>query len=547
MGTKYSTITVSGYNATPPDDDGTVSEANKVKWSTIKTKLNDPVKTALESINTALTTHFNVGPTALTTSTTLGASHYNQIIQVSGAGVTLSLSDAATLAAGWYCWIVNTDSTNAITLGRATGADTINGSAANYTVQPGSSVLVFVIAAANGFRAIFDTQPSSTDAGATAGPIFSLDRNSASPAANDVLGAIPFKGRDSGAGTDTYAQIQASIVDPTAASEDGTLAIQTVIAGTLATRLYVGNGIYTVGGSDQGANTVQGFSGVYDGANRVYSAGNTVPEAGITNLAVTEAKLAASVVAQGKLKTTTASGSTAFSPDTPFSVTLTGGTYSWWTLSGGDSGTGNGLGFSNGDLAAGVIGLVARGYSGSCFREERYVQASPPYRRRFFAYLAINGLGNIVHSSFATDPPYAYHGPTDITPQYFRNGRPYRFIRKYDGLLLPTALKDSASAKRFFSGNSTVTQEEVEITLDYKESDIALFPHPFLGSDLSGLTIVQLELSDVIADRFAETCDLGCASEIRKIALNNWLVIDNQPLSEPNAPPGIISVRARLK
>jgi hypothetical protein len=120
MGTKYLTNAASGYNATPPADDGTVSEANKVKWATIKTKLTDPAKTLADDINADLLTHFDMGPTVLTSNTTLGASHYNQFIQVSGSGVTLTLSDAATLGAAWYCWIVNTDTSNSVTLGRAT-------------------------------------------------------------------------------------------------------------------------------------------------------------------------------------------------------------------------------------------------------------------------------------------------------------------------------------------------------------------------------------------------------------------------------------------
>lgn len=151
MGTKYATVAVSGYNATPPSDDGTVSESNKVKWSTIKTKLPDPLKTALESINSNLATHFDRGPVALITSTTLGATHYGQMVQVSGSGVTLTLTDAATLTAGWFAEIVSTDPTNSVTLARATAADTINETSANVTILPLQALRVMVNAAANGF------------------------------------------------------------------------------------------------------------------------------------------------------------------------------------------------------------------------------------------------------------------------------------------------------------------------------------------------------------------------------------------------------------
>src|SRR3990167_638695 len=151
MGTKYSSESISGYNATAPADDGTISEANKVKWSTIKTKLPDPLKTAIENIDSKLTTHFNVGPTALITNTTLDSTHFNKVIQVSGSGVTLTLSDAATLTAGWFCDIISTDASNSVTLARTTGGNTINETSANVTILSLQELRVIVNAAANGF------------------------------------------------------------------------------------------------------------------------------------------------------------------------------------------------------------------------------------------------------------------------------------------------------------------------------------------------------------------------------------------------------------
>jgi hypothetical protein len=71
----------------------------------------------------------------------------------------------------------------------------------------------------------------SSDGGAGEGPTLLLDRNSATPAAVDVIGSIRFNGRDSGGGTETYAAIAGLIQDPTAASEDGWLLIRTRRAG----------------------------------------------------------------------------------------------------------------------------------------------------------------------------------------------------------------------------------------------------------------------------------------------------------------------------
>ena len=103
-----------------------------------------------------------------------------------------------------------------------------------------------------------------TDDTAAAGPLLTLDRNSATPATSDVMGEVVFSGRDSGAATQVYGLLGAEIVDATAASEDGRLFLQSVIAGALATRAYVGAGVYAPGafGGDPGAGYLnfQGYN-----------------------------------------------------------------------------------------------------------------------------------------------------------------------------------------------------------------------------------------------------------------------------------------------
>jgi len=52
MSNPYTSVSIVGYNASPPPDDGTQSEANKVEWAKHKEKLSDPVKTLAEGIDT---------------------------------------------------------------------------------------------------------------------------------------------------------------------------------------------------------------------------------------------------------------------------------------------------------------------------------------------------------------------------------------------------------------------------------------------------------------------------------------------------------------
>jgi hypothetical protein len=163
MGTKYSSNTTSGYNSTAPSDDGTVSEANKGKWSTIKEKLADPVKTLADTINTDLVEHFDNGPVAYTSNQTIGASHYGKVIQVSGAANTQTLSDAATLGAGWNCEFVSTDTTNTVTIARATASDMVNETTANISLLPLQSVKAVVNASANGFLVGFVTRKDKSN------------------------------------------------------------------------------------------------------------------------------------------------------------------------------------------------------------------------------------------------------------------------------------------------------------------------------------------------------------------------------------------------
>lgn len=56
--TDYSKPSISGYNDSPPADDGSASSENKVLYSTHKTKLADPIATYAAAINSAANTAF---------------------------------------------------------------------------------------------------------------------------------------------------------------------------------------------------------------------------------------------------------------------------------------------------------------------------------------------------------------------------------------------------------------------------------------------------------------------------------------------------------
>ena len=81
---------------------------------------------------------------------------------------------------------------------------------------------------------------NSTDAGATAGPLLDLYRNSASPAASDTIGEIEFNGQDSAGNKQQYARIHGSILSPTSTTEQGQIHFETATAGALTEKMIIG-------------------------------------------------------------------------------------------------------------------------------------------------------------------------------------------------------------------------------------------------------------------------------------------------------------------
>lgn len=144
MGSRYTTVNISGYNSSPPADDGSSTEANKVKWSTIKTKLPDPLKDAIESVNTKLVNAFDTSVVSKTASSvSVGESDNGKLLlfDASSNAITANLAAAGTLGDGWQCVFILSDATNALTID-PNGSETINGSATMTLDSAYSAVII---------------------------------------------------------------------------------------------------------------------------------------------------------------------------------------------------------------------------------------------------------------------------------------------------------------------------------------------------------------------------------------------------------------------
>ena len=103
-----------------------------------------------------------------------------------------------------------------------------------------------------------------TDDGATVNPTLELQRSSASPAADDIIGGIEFKGNDSAGNTDTYASIRGMIGRPNSTSERGVINFHAMNNGSdevvmsmnrKGLFLNAGNDLYFDGSTDDAFNT----------------------------------------------------------------------------------------------------------------------------------------------------------------------------------------------------------------------------------------------------------------------------------------------------
>lgn len=131
MGAPYTSVSVSGYNSNPPADDGSAVSTNQVKWSTQKTKLSDPLNTAIASINSNVSTAFGrvvggAGITSTGVSYAVLAADQGKLVRATVAALTLTFPDATVVGSPFVFGLLNSSAGN-ITIAGASSQN-INGS-----------------------------------------------------------------------------------------------------------------------------------------------------------------------------------------------------------------------------------------------------------------------------------------------------------------------------------------------------------------------------------------------------------------------------------
>jgi hypothetical protein len=290
------------------------------------------------------------------------------------------------------------------------------------------------------------------------------------------------------------------------------------------------------------------------GSNNTVLMADSAQSYGVKWATITEGTaLAASSVDQTALKTalsteltwsadglqTLAGGYYAFCPNTKYSTT--GAT--WVNY--------NGPGSSNSTSYALYQYADEQGGAATFYMQGRYVNSSPPYSLGngdipFFIFVAVASSGELVMTNVAEDPPWAHNGPNSITPDYYENGKGYRNIPnvKVDKAKLADPAQRQQHLNDLRNGGTTAT----EVTREFKNTDMPLFPHPFAGygpnppSPLPTPVIV-----DPVGQIAEDLKEIHRQGESVADILRDYMTLQNTPIPGVNAPPGVMAVKATWK
>lgn len=282
-------------------------------------------------------------------------------------------------------------------------------------------------------------------------------------------------------------------------------------------------------GGDKGVGTINTASGVYDNGNRVWSASAT-PSA-----AITQVMMANSAIGQAQLKTTTqqtsSSGATGI-----WSITFTGGVYTFgYGIECSVAGINDSVVTDSG--TNGYVSKIAvnKTNTNPYYFQAQYVQASPPYDLGdgdipLFVFVLVDSLGNVLMTDTAQDPPWYYNGPNKVTAFKSINNQIVGVRRKVQ--LTP---------------NGPVVTETPVLTVQDKNLDMNVIPHPFLGNNLTGKTVVLLDpVSKLVQDLVTIHEVQDPTARISDLLVSKKITISNTALTR-TTPTGVMAVAPNWK
>lgn len=186
-----------------------------------------------------------------------------------------------------------------------------------------------------------------------------------------------------------------------------------------------------------------------------------------------------------------------------------------------------------------------------CTLRTRYIQSSPPYdlgdgQVHDFIFALVNKNGEVVQMYDAPDAPWHYNGPTIIRPdRKTPDGRSFKKVpvdlaKELEGEPVIYQQPHMVNAE-LYKGEKLV---EIEMNQAYKNRDMELLPHPWLGQDLTDLTVIMLDPVSDLCYRLQMMREEGYS--ISDVLHEGHIKFSNSAL-ERGGPSAVMSVSGKWK
>ncbi len=265
-----------------------------------------------------------------------------------------------------------------------------------------------------------------------------------------------------------------------------------------------------------------------------------------------------STISQGNLNTSSGQVSTT-NTSTLVTLTLPGGAHGFWVrLKETGDGVTSQIAVSSQVGTSFVTNITLRATnSGTVTAEQTFIQASPPYdlgdgEIPLFVFAIVDNISGEIETSYAAPAaPWHYNGPTNIAADFYdASGRGFQLKPVLTPQLIALQqrsdfITDALLRRDFNQAIRELPSESVEITQLIKQADMPLIPHPFLGNDLVGKTVVMLDPVSTEMLDLNELLREGSDEALHDILVSSFN-IGNSPLVR-NGPPGVIVVSAKWK
>jgi hypothetical protein len=308
-----------------------------------------------------------------------------------------------------------------------------------------------------------------------------------------------------------------------------------------------GTGASTAAGARSNLSVAPASEGVTNGNSHNNSGGDgaAIPYSGLSlSNNIDNTDIASGAIHQTELNTSLQQSTASIGSGASINLTLTGGTYTLgWGIAGYDSTVNNKhtvQSYGANAYTAGFAILSTAAGTENYYLQARYINASAPYDMgdgeipEFYYVIIDNGTNDVVGVDISRAPPWVYNGPTKTTAdRYGKDGKQY--INQF---ILPPGLQnrppDNAPIQQkiafqiaFADFKRNPVIEEIELTPAMKNLDMNLIPHPFIGNDLTGKTVVMLDPVSSLVDDLSVLREDGRGENVINIIQNGYLNIGN--------------------